>query len=264
MTAPQALARAGAPVAVIDLSCDLGEGAGHDAEILPHVTSASIACGLHAGDPSGMAATLALARRHGVAVGAHPGFADRAGFGRVDVSLPPAEIWHLVAYQLGALAALARPLGLRLQHCKPHGALYHQAAARPEVAAAIADAVRAHDPRLIVVGQAGTSAEAEARRVGLRFAAEAFVDRGYDDAGKLLPRSHPAGLLDADPEALGARAVGVVERGELCSEGGVVLAVPAQTLCLHGDDPRAPARARVLRASLEAAAVRLSPLGAWL
>jgi UPF0271 protein len=249
---------------VIDLACDLGEGAGYDGEILPQVTSASIACGLHAGDPSVMAAALILARRHGVAVGAHPGFADRAGFGRADVALPAAEVHHLVAYQLGALAALARPLGLRLQHCKPHGALYHQAATRPEVAAAVAAAVREHDARLIVVGQAGTCAEAEARRLGLRFAAEAFVDRGYDDAGGLLPRSHPAALLAADPQAIGARALGLVARGELRSQGGVRLAVRAQTLCLHGDDLRAPARARALREALEAAGVSLVPLGAWL
>jgi UPF0271 protein len=251
-------------VIAVDLTCDLGEGAGHDEALMPFVTSASVACGLHAGDPSTMRRTLALARRHGVAAGAHPGFADREGFGRAARALPPEEIYDLALYQLGALDALARRAGVRLQHVKPHGALYHAGAARADVADALAAAARDFRRDLVLVGFPGSEMERAAGRLALRFAAEAFVDRGYGDDGLLLPRGHPAALVEAGPEDVAARAVEMVRRQEVITHGGRRVAMPAQTLCLHGDDPRAPERARAVRRALEAAGVRVAPLGAWL
>lgn len=249
----------------IDLNADVGEafGAwsmGADEELLAQVTSANVACGFHAGDPSVIDKTVASAVLAGVAVGAHPGYLDLRGFGRREMRLPAGEVEADVVYQVGALATFARAHGTPLTHVKPHGALYNQAADDPELALAIARGVARVDRELRLVGLAGSSAMGRAAAAcGLRFAAEAFVDRAYDSRGRLVPRSRPGALID-DPQLVAAAAVRLVrERVALAIDGGEV-AVEADTLCLHGDTPRAPELARAVREALEAAGVSVRAL----
>jgi UPF0271 protein len=249
---------------MLDLNCDLGEGQGNDLAILPFVTSANVACGLHAGGPSDMRRTVDEAARLGVAVGAHPGFADRADFGRSAHALPPPEIYDLVAYQIGALEPFLRRAGLRLQHVKAHGALYHLASTRDEVADAVVGAARetAADP--LIVGPPGSALEAAARRGGLLFAGEGFADRGYGADARLVPRDQPGALVPGDDAAVAARAVAIVRDQRVPTVAGGTVALSFQTLCLHGDDPRAAGRARAVREALEAAGVTVVALGTWL
>ncbi len=240
----------------IDFNCDLGEGCGDDAAILPHISSASIACGGHAGDEASMRATLRLCREHGVAAGAHPGYADRAHFGRRALPLARDEIAMLVLGQLARLAALADEEGLRLRHVKPHGALYNLAADDRIVAEAIVGAVAAFDPNLIVYGLAQSELTAAAERAGLRAAHEVFAERGYDGRGRLLPRGCPGAVLDTLEQSL-AQVRGLVQRGEVATPAGP-LRLRADTLCLHGDRPDAAAFAQALRAALQAQGVRVA------
>jgi len=251
-------------VSYVDLNCDLAEGQGDDGAILPLVTSVNVACGLHAGGPTEMRRTVDAAARLGVAIGAHPGFADRPRFGRVELQLPAGEIYDLVAYQIGALAAFVQRAGAALAHLKPHGALYHLAARRGEVAEAIARATRECAGPIIFMGAPASEMEAAARGCGLPFAAEGFADRTYGDDGRLLPRTDPRALVAGDDEAVAARAVEMVRSQRAPTAAGVWLPLPLHTLCLHGDDPRATGRARALRAALEAAGITVAPLGSWL
>jgi UPF0271 protein len=249
----------------IDLNGDMGEGfgswtMGDDAQLLSVVTSANVACGFHAGDPQVMDRTVALAARIGVAVGAHPGYADLRGFGRREIAADPDEVENDVLYQVGALAAFARSHGTRLVHVKPHGALYNQSARDPDLARAVARAVRRAGPELTFVGLATSeplrrAAEAE----GLRFAGEAFADRAYEENGSLRSR-RLSGAVIADPEAAAAQAVRIARDGVVVAAGGVEVALEADTLCLHGDTPGALAIARAVRSALEAAGVAVSPL----
>ena len=248
----------------IDLNCDLGEGQGDDAAILPFLTSASVACGLHAGGPSVMRRTVEEAARLGVAVGAHPGFDDRAHFGRRELALPPEEIYDLVAYQIGALAAFTGRAGVGLAHVKAHGALYHLAAKSREVAEAIARAAAQTAGRVVFVGAPGSFMEGAARSSGLPFAAEGFADRSYGDDGRLLPRSDPRALVDGDDATVAARAVEMVKSQRAPTAEGAWLPMPMHTLCLHGDDPRAAGRARALRAAFDQAGITVAPLATWL
>jgi UPF0271 protein len=231
---------------------------------LPFITSANVACGLHAGGPTVMRQTVDEAARLGVAVGAHPGFADRARFGRVELDLPPAEIYDLVAFQIGALEVFARRAGVPLVHVKPHGALYHLAARRAEIAEAVVAATRASAGAMIFVGAPASEMEAAARGQGLRFAAEGFADRTYGEDGRLLPRSDPRAMVEGDDAAVAARAVVMVQSQSVPTAGGASLSLPLQTICLHGDAPGAASRARAVRAALEAAGIAVAPLGAWL
>lgn len=236
----------------IDLNCDCGEsfGAyrlGDDAAILPLITSANIACGFHAGDPSVMRHTLRLAAQVGVAVGAHPGYPDLQGFGRREMTFTPAEVEGLILYQVGALAALARAEGLELAHVKPHGALYNQAAKDAALAGAIVRAVKAFSRELILVGLAGSQLVAAGIELGLATAGEAFPDRAYNADGSLRSRNLPGAVLE-DPAQVASNAVQLAQR-----EG-------VQTLCLHGDNPSALENARQVRAALAAAGVGLARL----
>lgn len=248
----------------IDLNCDLGEGQGDDAAILPFLTSTSIACGLHAGGPSVMRQTVDEAARLGVAVGAHPGFDDRAHFGRVELELPAAQLYDLVAFQIGALAVFCRRAGVVLAHVKAHGALYHLAARSHEAARALARATAEAAGRVVLVGAPRSAMEAAAAAFELPFAAEGFADRTYGEDGRLLPRSDPRALVDGDDATVAARGVEMVRSQRVPTAGGASLAMPMHTLCLHGDDPRAPGRVRALRAALEAAGVTVATLGTWL
>jgi 5-oxoprolinase (ATP-hydrolysing) subunit A len=244
----------------IDLNCDLGEGAGHDEELMPLVTSANIACGGHASDAGTMRATAELAARHRVALGAHPGFEDRRNFGRGELALPTGEIFILVTRQVRALAGIARPLGLRLAHVKPHGGLYNLAARDRRVADEIAQAVWEIDPQLILVGLAGSQSLAAGRARGLAVASEAFADRAYAAGGSLVPRSQPGAVL-GDVALAAAQGLRLAREGRVRAADGTEVAVAADTLCLHGDGPDAVALARRLRAELESAGIELRAPG---
>lgn len=233
----------------IDLNCDLGEGAGHDAALMPLITSANIACGAHAGDEAMMRATVALARQHGVAIGAHPGFSDRANFGRRELSLGPDEIHELVLGQIRQLQAMGP-----VKHVKPHGALYNMAAREITVAAAIVDALYEADPKLVLFGLAGSQMIAVADARGVPVASEVFVDRTYQPDGSLTPRSQPGALIMDEAVAV-ARALRMVREGRVRATDGTDLLIRADTLCLHGDGPHPVEFARRLRQEFLAAGI---------
>lgn len=250
----------------IDLNCDMGESFGRwelgaDAEILPFVSSANIACGAHAGDPAVMRWTLRLAKQHGVACGAHPGFADLAGFGRREIPISPAEAADLVLWQIGALDALARAEGVKLRHVKPHGALYNMAVRDGKLADAIAAAVAQFDRSLLFFGLAGSVMLDAGRKAGLTVAAEGFADRAYEPDGSLTPRS-VAGSVIHDVQQVVARAVRMVRDGRVVSRSGADISIKVDTICVHGDTPGAATLARTLRAGLEEANIRVLPVGA--
>ncbi len=249
----------------IDLNCDLGEsyGAwtmGQDEQVLADVSSANIACGFHAGDPDTMRRTVHLAAARGVAIGAHPSLPDLQGFGRREMAVSPDEAHALVLYQIGALSAFATRSGTRLRHVKPHGALYNMAARDPALAAAIASAVAAFDPKLILVGLAGSALLDAGRAAGLAVAAEAFCDRRYRADGSLTPRRE-AGAVIHDLDAAVAQGLSIALRGEAFTADGSRVAIAADTLCIHGDKPDAAAFAHRLRAELERAGVAVAALG---
>ena len=249
----------------VDLNADVGEsyGAwtmGDDAALLPLVTSANVACGAHAGDPLVMARTVALARRLDVSVGAHPGYPDRDGFGRRDLPMTAEELRASLLAQLGALEAIARSAGVALRHVKPHGALYNRAARDPELAEIVAWAVHAVSPSLILVGLAGSALLAAGTAAGLAVAAEAFADRVYEADGSLRSRRFPD-AVHHDPADAAAQARSIMVDGRVRAHDGTWLAVHADTLCIHGDSPGAPALAVAVRSALGEAGVTVAPLG---
>jgi UPF0271 protein len=242
----------------IDFNCDLGEGCGNDAAIMPWITSANIACGAHAGDNRTIRETLRLCRAHGVVAGAHPGYADREHFGRRELALPHAELVALVRDQVALMDSLAREQGLRLRHVKPHGALYNQSARELDTAMAIAEGVHGYDPSLLLVGLSGSMSIGAAHAIGLRTAHEVFAERGYAADGRLLPRGTPGAVLDAD--AAIAQALGCALRNEIALATGGTLRLQADTLCLHGDRTDAADVARTLHAALTAAGIHIQAL----
>jgi len=244
----------------VDLNCDLGEGAGHDAELMPWITSANVACGGHAGDAASMRATVELARRHQVAIGAHPGFNDREHFGRRELPVTPAEAYDLVVGQVWVLQQIAREAGVRLAHVKPHGALYTMAARDAVLAQAVAGAVRESDPHLILLGLAGSRLLAAGRACGLRVASEVFADRNYQSDGSLVPRAQGDAFV-RDGDAAAARVVTMVREGYVWAVDGRSLKIRADTVCLHGDGPDAVALARRLNEALRTAGIELRAPG---
>jgi len=233
---------------------------GDDDALLLSVTSASIACGFHAGDPGTMARAVAACTLHGVALGAHPGLPDLVGFGRRALAVSPAEARDLVTYQIGALAAFAARSGVRLQHVKPHGALYTMAERDPLLAAAIARAVREADADLILMGLSGGALVEAGRMLGLRVAHEVFADRAYIADGTLAPRGSPGAVLH-DPDEVAARIVRLVREGKIAATDGSDLTLEADTVCLHGDAPGAVLLASVVRRTLEEEGVAVRALG---
>ena len=243
----------------VDINCDMGEsfGAyeiGADREILPHITSANIACGFHGGDARVMRETVAEAKAQGVAVGAHPGLPDLAGFGRRAMQMTPQEVYDLIVYQVGALLGFARATGVEIQHVKPHGALYNMAAAQPALADAIARAVYDIDKGLVLYGLANSHLVAAAERVRIAAASEAFADRNYLHDGALVPRQRPDALVTDTDEAV-RRAVRMVSEGVVADVDGEDIAIRADTICIHGDGKNAAELARKLRAGLQTAGV---------
>jgi UPF0271 protein len=245
------------PARHVDLNCDLGEAAtpaqwAVECQIIPFITSANIACGLHAGSPELMRQTIIVAKQHRVAIGAHPGLPDRKTLGRQEWSMPALAVEASFAYQIGALAGVARLEGVTLSHVKPHGALYNMAAWNLDLALAIAQAVAAVDRGLILVGLAGSRLIEAGMKLGLRVAAEAFVDRAYHQDGRLVSREHPDALL-SDNQAVESRLRDLLENGRIASIEGPAISIRADTFCLHADTPNALSIARVVRTALTAA-----------
>lgn len=245
----------------IDLNGDVGEsfGAyeiGHDAALIPILTSANIACGFHAGDPGVMRATVALAREHGTAVGAHPGFPDLVGFGRREMKATPREVEDLVAYQIGALAAIAAAQGVRLAHVKPHGALYNMAARDVDLADAIARAIAAVDPSLALFGLPGSQSLEAAQRHKVRAVSEAFADRAYRRDGSLVPRHEPGAVID-DEQIVVTRAVAIARERMVIAADGTRVPLDVQTICVHGDTPGAAVLASRIRKALNDAGIQV-------
>ena len=253
---------------VIDINCDMGEsfGAyriGEDEKIIEYITSANIACGYHAGDPQVMQKTVELARDHGVAVGAHPGFPDLLGYGRRTLETFPGEVKQYVLYQVGALSAFCRVNRVPLQHIKPHGALYNLAARDEKIAAEIIGALKGFDPALILIGLSGSRLLELAEAEGVLVAREVFPDRAYLDDGRLAPRSLPGAVIH-DEEQVRRRVVKLIAEGIMTSIDGKEIRFPADTLCIHGDTPGAWRLARSIREALEEAGVSIQPLSRWL
>lgn len=250
----------------IDLNADLGESfgvyaLGDDQTLLHFVTSASIACGFHAGDPGTMARAVEACLARGVALGAHPGLPDLVGFGRRAMVVSPAEVRDLITYQVGALAAFAARQGQRLQHVKPHGALYTMAEGDPALARAIAQAVREVDADLILMGLSAGRLVAAGQALGLQVAQEVFADRSYEPDRTLTPRGRPGAVLE-DPEHVAARTVRLVREGKLTATDGSDLTLAADTICLHGDSLGAALLADAVRRTLEAEGVAVRSLSA--
>jgi len=250
------------PQLTVDLNADVGEGAGPvgdggDDALLDLVTSASVACGVHAGDPATMRRTVEAATRRGVVVGAHPSYPDREGFGRRPMDLAPAQVTEEVVRQVAALDAVARGCGTRVRYVKPHGALYHRMAEDAQCARAVADALL-EVGGLALLAPTGSRAVEVAESAGVRVATEAFPDRAYGPDGRLAPRT-VAGSVLTDPVEVARRAVGIVVDHQVTAVDGTSITMAASSICVHGDTPGAEMLARHVRGALERAGVTLLP-----
>jgi UPF0271 protein len=246
-------------VKTIDLNADLGEGY-DDATVMPYISSANVACGVHAGDAETMRRTVELCLQHGVAVGAHPSLPDREGFGRREMNIPPDQVYAQTLHQIGTLAAIAKAGGAELHHVKPHGALYNMAARERALADAIARAVHDFDPNLVLVGLAGSASIEAARASGLDCAQEGFCDRRYRADGSLSPRSQAGAVIEDIGRAI-EQALSIATRGEVVADDGTRVRIAADTLCVHGDRLDAGEFARGLREALEQAGLRVAAPG---
>ncbi len=249
---------------MIDLNCDMGEsfGAyriGNDAAIMPFISSANIACGFHAGDPLVMDAAIQMAIRHGVRVGAHPGYPDLQGFGRRNMGLTPEEVEAFTLYQVAALAGFAQSMGIELAHVKPHGALYNQAALDPTLALAIARGVARFSRNLVLVGLAGSMLIEMGIEAGLHVASEAFADRAYAPDGSLRSRRLPGAVIE-DPQAALEQALCLVKKGAAVTREGQTVYVKVDTLCIHGDNPAASHIAQAIRRGFEREGISIQAL----
>lgn len=236
---------------------------GLDEEAVKYISSANIACGFHAGDPQVMAQTVGLAVARGVAVGAHPAYPDLLGFGRRYMEATPGEIKNYILYQVGALHAFARARGTRLQHVKPHGALYNVAATDKNIARAIAEAIYNIDSNLIFMTLANSEMERAAGEIGLKFAREVFADRHYNGNGTLVPRNHPLGVIKDAAEAA-ARMIEIITTGHIKAIDGTSFPVTIDSICVHGDTPGAIEHMINLRNSLSLAKIEVVPMGEFI
>ncbi|MBQ6507054.1 MAG: 5-oxoprolinase subunit PxpA [Clostridia bacterium] len=247
----------------IDLNADLGESFGRytlgmDEKIMEVISSANIACGFHAGDPMVMERTVRLAAEAGIAIGAHPGFPDLMGFGRRNMAVSPEEARAYILYQLGALDAFLRPMGIRMRHVKPHGALYNMAAADEQLARAICGAVKDFDPELRLVGLSGSLLIRAAEKTGLRAISEVFADRSYEADGSLVSRRKPGAIISDEREAL-RRVIRMVKEGKVKAINGEEIAIRAESVCVHGDGEKALLFAKSIREALTANDIQVSP-----
>ncbi|SNZ03301.1 UPF0271 protein [Terribacillus aidingensis] len=250
----------------IDLNSDLGEsfGAytiGNDAAVLKYISSANIACGFHAGDPNVMVETVKTAAELGVGIGAHPGFPDLAGFGRRNMNLSPKEIYHMVVYQVGAIQGAAKACGTHVQHVKPHGALYNMASKDAAMAEAIAEAVHAVDPELVLFGLAGSELVRAGEKMGLRVAQEVFADRTYQPDGALTPRTQSNAMIHDVTVAVN-RVVRMIQEEKVTAVDGTDIAIQADTICVHGDEPEALRFVQQLRERLRTENITIKNFGA--
>lgn len=251
-------------MAQIDLNCDMGESfgiyeMGTDIQIMPLVSSANIACGFHAGDPSVMRQTLENAVAQGVAIGAHPGLPDLVGFGRRNMQVSAQEAYEMVVYQVGALFGFAKAAGVSLHHVKPHGALYNMAAKDKSLADAIAKAVLDVDASLVLYGLAGSQLITSGKEAGLQVASEVFADRSYQPDGSLTPRSQPNALLQSDEEAV-QQVITMVTEKRVKAVTGEWISLDADTVCIHGDGAHALSFATKVRAALVQAGVEIKAM----
>jgi UPF0271 protein len=234
----------------VDLNCDMGEGSGNESEIMPYISSANIACGYHAGDLETIIETISLAKKHQVAIGAHPSFPDRENFGRTEMHLSDAEIHELVLLQVEFLSEMARVAGESLRHVKPHGALYNMSAKKPMLAEIIANAVKDFEAGLFLFGLSGSCSIKEARAIGLSTASEVFADRTYQDNGNLTSRNEPNALIEDADKAV-QQALQIVKEGVVTSVSGKQIPVIAETICIHGDGKYAVEFARKIYEALK-------------
>ncbi len=241
----------------VDINADLGEGAGHDEELFELISSANIATGFHAGDSDSMHAAVSAAKKHGVAVGAHPSFFDRENFGRKELKISSPEVFDAVAYQLGVFQAIASAVGVRPNHVKPHGALYNMAVRDRDLADAIARAIKSVDPRLILFAPDKSELARAGEAYALQVAREIFADRNYLNDGWLVPRTRPDALL-RDPKEAARRVLRMLREHKVRSVEGRDVEVRGETICVHGDTPGAVEFARELRSQLEREGVRIS------
>jgi 5-oxoprolinase (ATP-hydrolysing) subunit A len=252
----------------IDINCDMGESygrwtLGNDEGVMPHVTSANIACGFHGGDPHVMRKTVELALKHGVAIGAHPGLPDLMGFGRRRMEVSPQEIKDIHRYQVGALGAFVKAAGATLQHVKAHGIQYHMFEENLELGRASAEQVLELDPSLILMVMAMTKYDAEARKTKARVAAEGFADRVYADDGQLVSRKLGKDALVSDPSKAAEQAVRMVMEQKVKTITGKTIAVKVDTICIHGDSPGADKIVAAVREGLTKAGATVKPLRDW-
>lgn len=234
----------------IDLNCDMGEGFDTDGSIMPLISSVNIACGAHAGDGATIKKTITLALQHQVAIGAHPSYPDKEGFGRKEIQLSETEIYTTIVEQVNLVRTIAKEMGGKLHHVKPHGALYNTSAKDPMVAAAIARAVTDIDPSLILYGLPESESSKAAKAVGLNFCNEVFADRTYTDEGQLTPRSQPDALI-TDEDGSISQVLQMVQLGMVNSVNSRSIPIKADTICIHGDGPHAFSFAKRIRAELE-------------
>ena len=248
----------------VDLNSDLGESFGNyklgcDEDVTKYVSSVNVACGFHAGDPSVMQRTVELAKQNGAAVGAHPGYPDLQGFGRRKLDCTPAELKAYTLYQLGALDAFCRANGLKLQHVKPHGAMYNTIAVDEARAIAVAEAIAEYDSELIFLALAGSKMVSAAEKVGIKAASEVFADRAYMPDGTLTPRSMHGSVIRDTDEAI-ARTVRMIKEGVVTAISGEEVPIMAQSVCDHGDNPKAVEFVRTIRERLEAEGIKIAPI----
>lgn len=243
----------------IDLNCDMGEGFANDAQLMPWISSVNIACGYHAGDADSMQRTLALAIEHQLAIGAHPGFADKANFGRTEMLLPLNEVFDLVINQVQLLQEMALQMGCRLHHVKPHGALYNMSARDALLANTIAKAVYTVDSGLVLFGLSGSHSISEAEKIGLRTASEVFADRTYQPNGSLTPRSAANALIGSEKECL-QQVIQMIEHKTVTTTDKQVVPIVADTVCVHGDGAHALGFARAIFHQLQQHHIQIQPL----
>ena len=248
----------------IDLNCDLGEsfGAytmGMDERVIPLISSCNIACGYHASDPLVMRKTVAMAKEAGIGIGAHPGFPDLMGFGRRNMAVSPEEAAAYITYQLGALYAFAKSMHTRLQHVKPHGALYNMAGKDYRLALAIAKAVKDFDPSLILMGLSGSESVRAAEEIGIPVAREVFADRAYMPDGSLVPRSMEGAMIRDENEAI-RRVIRMVKEHKVTAIDGTDIEIVPDSVCVHGDNEKALTFVTQIRSALEAEGIGIAPL----
>lgn len=248
----------------IDLNCDMGESFGNykigmDAEVTAHISSANVACGFHASDPVVMEQTVAACKKAGVAVGAHPGFPDLVGFGRRNMKVSAKELKAMVIYQIGALQAFCKAEGVPLQHVKPHGAMYNMAGKDPVIADAICEGIREVDPSLILLGLSGSELIEAAKRAGIPYAREVFADRAYEEDGSLVARSKEGAVITDEDEAI-RRVISMVKEHKVTAITGKEIEVVPDSICLHGDNPKAVLFSQKIRAALEQEGVLVAPM----